>query len=92
MIVSAVWKVEIRTGMKLSARNVGIRRFEILVAASSPNEALYKVREALIEDVNDPENAVAQIGGEKRLPSYEITSVKKQKARIVAEWAEWDSE
>ena len=47
---------------------------------------------AFIEDYNDPENAVAKIGGEKRLPSYEITSVKKQKARIVAEWAEWDSE
>ena len=90
MITSAIWKVEIRTRMVLDATQISLQTWGILVAAGSVNEALYKVREALIEDTDAPNNARHEPGNDTPINTYKIVRLEQAEERVITGPSSWE--
>ena len=90
MITSTIWKVEIRTRMFLDATQTSPHTWGILVPAESVNEALYKVREALIEDTDDPKNARFLPGSDSALNTYEVVRLERAQERVITGPSDWE--
>lgn len=95
MITSTVWRVRIRSKMAIDARPLGQPDWEILVPAEHVNEALYRVRESLIEDVAKPSNAQRMPGddpGRKPVGEYKIVSAEQTLDKVITGPSGWDDD
>lgn len=92
MMTSEVWRVKLRTMMTIDATALGQPHWEILVPAEHVNEALYRVRESLFEDVQKEGNASSMPGYPRVVGEYEIVSAEKTEDKVITGPSGWGVE